>query len=52
MDKSTKINGPIFQISKISKKDRNKSYPSKTKKMFKIVSNEKNNSSNNTEDKK
>ena len=54
MDKSTKINGPIFQISKIRKKNRNNSYPSKiTKKMFKIVSNEKNNKkTNNNEDKK
>ena len=35
MDKSTKNNGPIFQIS------RNKSYPSETtQKIFKVVSNE------------
>ena len=54
MDKSTKINVQIFQISKICKKNRNNSYPSKiTKKMFKIVSNEKNNKkTNKNEDKK
>jgi hypothetical protein len=50
MDKSTKNNGPIFQIS------RNKSYPSETtQKIFKVVSNEninKKNISNSNEDKK
>lgn len=36
MNKSTKINGPIFQIRKISKKNRNKSNPCKNNRKTKI----------------
>ena len=56
MDKITKINGPIFKISKITKKNRNKSHPSKNiRKNIKVNRNEKinkKNISNINEDKK